>query len=131
MEEERSDHVGHAITVAVSHLFLVAVLVVFCSVRVPHYMDVYQDVNAELPAMTKIVLNVGHWIALHWYWLAIPFLAVLVGDMAVFVLISRRKNESFARVWAWAVIGFLGIILAGSWLAVRLPLSGLTRGMPQ
>ena len=129
MGEKLKDQVRPAITVGVSHLFLVGVMIVFCNVRVPHYLDVYQDLEAELPTPTKLVLNAGSFIATNWYWLIPPIAVLLAGDIVTFMLIRKHKNDAFARVWAWAVIGLLGIILAASWLAVRLPLAGLTRGV--
>jgi type II secretory pathway component PulF len=131
MEEEKlSAQIGPALTVGATHLFLVAVLIAFCKVRVPHYTDVFNDVAQGLPRVTEVVLGFGNFVAGYWYWLVPPILVFLAGDMLVFALIRKHRNESFARVWAWAVIGLLGMVLVGCWLALRLTLAGMTGGMP-
>ena len=130
MDEELSDQIRPAISVAASHLFLLVVLMVFCLFRVPHYADVYKDLGADLPGITTLVVGIGEFLVHYWYWLVPPLLVLLAGDVLVFMLIRKQRNESFARVWAWAVIGLLGLVLVGMWLAVRLPLAGMTRGMP-
>jgi type II secretory pathway component PulF len=54
---------------------------------IPRFQGIFQDVDFELPALTRNVLNVGHWIG-HWGWLV----AVLVAAGVIAFRLYRRSE---------------------------------------
>ena len=125
MQEDLRDQVLPAAKVAVAHVFLALALLGFFLYRMPGYMDVYRELNAELPTATKIVLNIGEFLVAQWFWLLIPALLFLALDLAAFVSLRMWASKKAAAIWSWVLGGVLAAFLAGCLLAVRLPLMDL------
>lgn len=130
MERESPVLIGEVATAAAAHVVVLIAMIVFFHVRVPHYLDVYDDVGAELPVMTRMVLNMGSFVVNHVVWFVPPLILLLAADVCIYAVIRKNKTEALARAWAWGVLAILGLFLVGCWLSVRLPLFQLTKGAP-
>ena len=107
-----------------THFVAAMVLLAVLLAVVPRIVVIFEDLDAELPAMTVLVINLSRVVPGYWY-LALPLgLAV---DAALLFGLSRLPAEArwLGTLWAslvWmAALLLLGLIV----VAVFLPLQGL------
>ncbi len=79
---------GVILTVAV---VVVAVLLIFV---IPTFAKMFNDMGAELPALTQFVVNLSNWLVLKWGWLII---IVTAGSIAgiIYAIDSNEKGQFF------------------------------------
>lgn len=58
---------------------------------IPQLSEAFEDLEMELPAMTKIIMNMGNYMAAHWYIVVLIFILVPAG------LIFASKREGGKR----------------------------------
>ncbi len=89
-------------------LFVVAVLSIIALLLfvVPQFAQMFADMGAELPTLTRVVIAAGAFLEQYWW-------AVLLGFLTVLVLIQYVFTNETARMWLdrsmlrWPVVGDL------------------------
>lgn len=100
-------------------LFVITILVaIFMMVKiVPEFVGLYQDLGAELPAITKVTLAISNSLTGYWWvWLIIT-IAIIIGLVATY-----KRNEKFRYYVAHAILKMpvFGLILQKFHLARML-----------
>lgn len=70
---------------------MIIVLVVMMTKIIPMFLKTFEEMDAELPALTQMVINVSDWFVAHWLALAI-FVAVAVIGAMLFRRTNRGKH---------------------------------------
>ena len=89
-------------------LFVVAVLSIIALLLfvVPQFSEMFADMGAELPTLTKVVIAAGAFLEQYWW-------AVLIGFLCLLVVIQYVFTNEKARMWLdrsmlrWPVVGDL------------------------
>ena len=100
-------------------LFVITILVaIFMMVKiVPEFVGLYQDLGAELPAITKVTLAISNSLTGYWWvWLIIT-IAIIIG-----LVVTYKRNEKFRYYVAHAILKMpvFGLILQKFHLARML-----------
>jgi hypothetical protein len=105
--------------------FLAAVVVIVALVRmVPEFLRLFQEFDADVPAMTRWVVLLSHVVVQYWY-LLVPL--VLVIDAAILFGLRLLPGKARGLSTAWAVLVLVAAILLLGFiiLALALPLQAL------
>ena len=78
---------------AVLFVMAMGVLIYFVVGIVPTFADIFKDFDMELPTITKVVLNVSHAIADHWFLIFV----VIAATLSIFYMII--STPSGKKVW--------------------------------
>ena len=84
---------------------------------VPHYMAVFTDFDAELPAMTHWMILLSTLVVHYWYLIIGPAFAV---DVAVFIGLSQLRSGGRWATAAWFLAVLGAMILFAVFVAVAL-----------
>ena len=74
---------------------MVVVLIVMMTSIIPGFLETFQDMNMELPAVTLAVMAVSDWFVAYWYVLVIAIVLLAVGG----VLFSRTIQGQHVFGW--------------------------------
>lgn len=72
-------------------IFAVAVLTFVIVYVVPTFTSMYASVGSELPAITKMIMNVSDFIIANWYYI------ILVVGLVVFIIVMLYKSSKSAK----------------------------------
>ena len=100
-------------------LFVITILVaIFMMVKiVPEFVGLYQDLGAELPAITRATLAISNSLTGYWWVWILVTLAIVIG-----LVVTYKKNEKFRYYVAHAILKMpvFGLILQKFHLARML-----------
>ena len=75
----------YPIILVIAAIGVIAVMLLFV---IPIFIDMFADLDIEMPAITMFVMNSSKWMTSHWYVL----LAIIVGVVAAYKLIYRTTQ---------------------------------------
>ena len=75
----------YPIILVIAAIGVIAVMLLFV---VPIFIDMFADLDIEMPAITMFVMNSSKWMTSHWY----VVLAIIVGVVAAYKLIYRTTQ---------------------------------------
>lgn len=75
----------YPIILVIAAIGVIAVMLLFV---IPIFIDMFADLDIEMPAITMFVMNSSKWMTSHWY----VVLAMIVGVVAVYKLIYRTTQ---------------------------------------
>ena len=75
----------YPIILVIAAIGVIAVMLLFV---IPIFLDMFADLDIEMPAITMFVMNSSKWMTSHWYVL----LAIIVGVVAAYKLIYRTTQ---------------------------------------
>lgn len=70
----------------------IAVIAVMLLYVIPIFIDMFADIDIEMPAFTMAVMNASEWTGAHWY----IIVAVIVGVVALYRVIYRTQSGRLA-----------------------------------
>ena len=114
---------------AVLVVVMIAVLIVMMVKIIPVFMQTFEEIDVELPAITQAVMAFSEFCQ-HWWWLLILGLIALV----VLLRLYARKTDSGRHVFGWLsrkipVLGSL-TVRSSSALLTRVMSQLLSAGVP-
>ena len=75
----------YPIILVIAAIGVIAVMLLFV---IPIFIDMFADLDIEMPALTMFVMNSSKWMTSHWY----VVLAIIVGVVAAYKLIYRTTQ---------------------------------------
>ena len=75
----------YPIILVIAAIGVIAVMLLFV---IPIFIDMFADLDIEMPAITMFVMNSSKWMTSHWY----VILAIIVGVVAAYKLIYRTTQ---------------------------------------
>lgn len=75
----------YPIILVIAAIGVIAVMLLFV---IPIFIDMFADLDIEMPAITMFVMNSSRWMTSHWY----VVLAIIVGVVAAYKLIYRTTQ---------------------------------------
>lgn len=75
----------YPIILVIAAIGVIAVMLLFV---IPIFIDMFADLDIEMPALTMFVMNSSKWMTSHWY----VVLAIIVGIVAAYKLIYRTTQ---------------------------------------
>ena len=75
----------YPIILVIAAIGVIAVMLLFV---IPIFIDMFADLDIEMPALTMFVMNSSKWMTSHWY----VVLAIIVGVVAAYKLICRTTQ---------------------------------------
>ena len=75
----------YPIILVIAAIGVIAVMLLFV---IPIFIDMFADLDIEMPAITMFVMNSSKWMTSHWY----VVLAIIVGVVAAYKLICRTTQ---------------------------------------
>ena len=72
-------------------IVIIAVLIVMNTRIVPRFVQVFNDMNAELPGVTKVVIAISNWFT-NWWWLMLLIIVALVVGGILFNKTNKGKH---------------------------------------
>ena len=72
-------------------IVIIAVLVIMNTRIVPRFVQVFEEMNAELPGATKVVIAISNWFT-HWWWLLLLVIVALVVGGTLFNTTKKGKH---------------------------------------
>jgi multidrug efflux system membrane fusion protein len=105
------------------HALLLAVVFVSFAFVVPRFKDYFNGMNAKLPSLTLVTLNIVYFVQ-SFGLLLFPLLVGL--DVGICHLFRSLGGRRAVRWWSAAVIAFVAVVLAFLCVAVLLPLRSLS-----
>lgn len=79
----------YPIILIIAAIGVIAVMLLFV---IPIFIDMFKDIDIEMPAFTMAVMNTSQWTGEHWY----IVLAVIIGMIALYKLIYRTTRGRLA-----------------------------------
>jgi len=77
-------------------IFAVTILVFVMTYVVPSFTDMYKEAGAELPGITKVIINISDFLTNYWYFV----LALIVLVVVVLVMLYKAsKSSKYAMQW--------------------------------
>lgn len=107
---------------AVLHMIVPLILLAFMAYGVPRFTRMLDELQAELPSATKIVLGVSSLVQRQVSLLVVVLGCLFAVDIGIYSIILRSSGRPAARAWSTAVLSVQAILLVGCVLALFLPL---------
>ncbi|MCU1370378.1 MAG: pilus assembly protein PilC [Ilumatobacteraceae bacterium] len=73
----------------------------------PKFVDFFQDLDAELPLPTRLLLGFSTFMSTYWWLLLLIFIGIIIGNMAI----SRNEEARVKRSQVMLSLPVVGIIL--------------------
>jgi type II secretory pathway component PulF len=107
----------------IAHLAIMAFLTFFHLMIVPGFTKVFKDFDAQLPAMTLVLIDLSNWTKYYWYVLAVFVLPLYVA--ALYFVDHRSRTAS--KIWTYGLFVLMVLHLLFAAVALGLPLTNQTR----
>lgn len=106
--------------------FLLGFLI-FLLFLVPNVAELYADFGGELPVLTRVFFNMGHFLKRYWY-LAVPLLFLLATGLSFLTGFFLNKLKERVAIVAFAIVVILlGFLTLGfAILVIYIPIYGLS-----
>jgi type IV pilus assembly protein PilC len=101
---------AYPITIGILAVFIVAFLLIQV---VPTFVKMFQDMNQELPAITKFVIGSSEWLQKYWWFLIIVIISIYI----TFLLIKRNTGGKYYIDYAILRLPLIGNLFQKSVIA--------------
>lgn len=77
-------------------IFAVTILVFVMTYVVPSFTDMYAEAGAELPAITKVIIDISDFLTNYWYYV---LAAIILVALIIAMLFKSSKSSKYAMQW--------------------------------
>jgi type II secretory pathway component PulF len=105
-----------------AHLAIWAFFTIFCLQIVPRFTKVVEDLDAQLPAMTLMIIDITNVTKNNWYYLPV----FILPGYAAGLYVVHNASRVAARIWTYALFGVFVLFMMLAALALGLPFMNLT-----
>jgi hypothetical protein len=106
-----------------AHLTIFVIITIQFLFVVPRFTKTLKDLDAQLPAMTLLLLDMSSWWMDYWYLFSAFGLPIYIGGL-YFV---AHRSRTAARISTYCAIAFLILLMVFSFVALYLPVMAGTR----
>jgi type II secretory pathway component PulF len=127
MNDPQRDNVSSAIfwttAIAIAAHGVVWFMATAALFAIPSFIRIFEDFDAQLPAMTVLVINICSAFGSFWYIIPLLALGLFAADGWIFYRLFRNPAYRFLAVlWFFAVLLLSGVVAAFVTIALFFPL---------
>lgn len=130
MSDERTawKSVLGALGASLVHCLAAAVVMLVLIGGVPRFIKVFENLDAELPSATIMIISLSELAVNYWYTFLIPL--ALDCLLLIGLSLAPPKVRWVGRAWSGLVLAFAFLLLAFALLAVSMPFENIGISLP-